>query len=468
MHHFLAGLFVLLTLAPLPAVAATRIVPLAGHTEGAFGTSWRTDLLLSNASNQAQVIDLIFHTTDLPPLTRSIVIGPSDTIVVEDVVAPAAYGQTAESWVGQLVIDSPQGVHASAHTWTTSTERDGTYGGVIESYDPLILPQHGTLTGLQIAERFRSNLAFANGSNGVNVIDVAVRDEGGTVVRTSRVQLAAHQSQQISLAQELALGPGVYAIEWISSAPAILIGSVIDNRSGDPSNVPSIANAHAQLCFPIVGRTEGDVGTYWSTSLAITSESSASTTVAILYHGIGEIDAVKTVTIPPHGTLLLDDLMESLGIASGTGFLHLSGDAPLVAAARIFNTELDGATYGSLLLPQESMAESDDVRVRGVRRTSAFRANVVLTNRTNEPTAGWLRFFDRRGELVEKHWFVMKAHDTEQIALRGSIAEVEAGEVEVQTADGVKLLVLVSNIDNLSGDTVMRESEQDIQRQLAP
>lgn len=467
MHHSLASLSVFLLLA-LPATGASRIVPLAGHTEGAMGTSWRTDLLLSNAVNQSQIIDLTFHTPMLPPLTRSIVIAPGDTVVIEDVVSPAAYAQPEQSWVGQLVIDSPHGLHASAHTWTTSTDRDGTYGGLIESYDPLILPQHGTLTGLQTAERFRSNVAFANGSSAANTIDFTVRDETGTIVRTARIDLAAHQSRQISLAHDLALGHGVYSVEWSSTRAAILIGSVIDNRSGDPSNVPSIANAHAQLCFPIVGRTEGDAGTYWSTSLAITNESASHNAVAILFHGIGEVDATKTVVVPPHGTLLLGDLMESLGLASGTGFLHITGDAPLVAAARIFNTELDGATYGSLLLPQESMAESDDVRVRGVRRTSAFRANVVLTNRTNEPTAGWLRFFDRRGDLVEKHWFVMKAHDTEQIALRGSIAEVEAGEVEVQTADDVKLLVLVSNVDNLSGDTVMREPEQEIERQLVP
>ncbi len=465
------GLTLVLTLAVLvtsSAAALTRIVPVAGHTEGAFGSSWRTDLLLSNPVGQPQRVDLIFYPSGSAPVTRSIVIGATDTILVADAVNPAAYAQQPGSWIGQLVLESPQGLHASAHTWSTSPLRDGTYGGVIESYDPLILPSHGTLTGLTVSARFRSNVAFANGSSGPNVVDLTARNAEGELVAVSRLHLAAHETLQISVAQSLGVPEGVYSLEWTSVVPALAIASVIDNRSGDPSNAPSIANAHASLCFPVVGRIDGALGTAWNTSLSITTESTSVTTVAFAYHGAGEVDALRVATIPPKGTLLVDDLLGYLSAPGGLGYLQLASDAPIVASARIFNTETDGATYGSLLLPQELVAESDVVRIRGVRRTDAFRANVVLTNRTAEPTAGWLRFFDRRGDLVEKHWFVLKAHDTAQIALNGSVVDVEAGDVEVRTADAVPLLVLVSNVDNASGDTLVRESEQEIERQLEP
>ena len=401
-------------------------------------------------------------------MTRSIVIGPKDTMVVPDAVNPGAYSVQVPSWVGQLVLESPHGLHASAHTWTTSALRDGTYGGVIDSYDPLILPSHGTLTGLVVSARFRSNVAIANGSNGTNIVDFTTRDASGQVVAALRLQLGAHETRQLSVAHDLGLAEGVYSLEWTSVVPAIAIASVIDNISGDPSNAPSIANARAAHCFPIVGKVDGVLGTVWSTSLSITTESLAGATVALVYHGADEIDAEKTATIPAKGTLFIVDLLAHLGAPRGLGYLHLESDVPIVASARIFNTEEDGATYGSLLLPQEPMAEDDDVRIRGVRRTAAFRANVVLTNRTSEPTAGWLRFFDRRGDLVEKHWFVLEAHDMTQISLNGSIVEVEAGEVEVQTADDVELLVIVSNVDNASGDTLVREAEQEIERQLEP
>ena len=467
-HRFTLALACALILTS-PALGVARIVPAAGHAEGAFGTFWRTDLLLSNSVNHSQVIDLKFYPTgSAAAVTRSIVIGPMETVLVPDAVNPAAFSTQAQSWIGQLVLESPHGLHASAHTWTTSPLRDGTYGGVLDSYDPLILPSHGTLTGLLVNARFRSNVAFANGANGTNVVDLTARDAPGQVVAALRLQLRAHEMRQLSVAHDLGLPEGVYSLEWTSAVPAIAIASVIDNISGDPSNAPSIANARPALCFPIVGKVDGALGTLWNTSLSITTESAAGATVALVYHGVAEIDAEKTATIPPKGTLFIEDLLAFLGAPRGLGYLHLQSEVPIVASARIFNTEADGATYGSLLLPQEPMAESGDIRIRGVRRTAEFRANVVLTNRTQEPTAGWLRFFDRRGDLVEKHWFVLKAHDMTQISLNGSLVEVEAGEVEVQTADDVQLLVIVSNVDNASGDTLVREAEQAIERQLEP
>lgn len=450
------------------AAALTRIVPIAGHTDGAFGTFWRTDLLLSNSAGQSQVVDLTFYPNGVAPVTRSIVIGPLDTMLVADAVNPATFSQPPRSWIGQLILESPQGLHASAHTWTTSPTLEGTYGGVIESYDPAIIPSHGTLTGLLVNDRFRSNVAFANGSIGPTVVDLTVRDASGQLVRESRLQFAAHETRQLSVAQDLGLPDGVYSLEWMTPSAAIAIASVIDNLSGDPGNAPSIANARSALCFPIVGKVDGALGTVWSTSFSMTTESTAVATVTLVYHGTGEVNAQRVVTIPAKGTLFVDDLLAYLDVAGGIGYLDVASDVPIVASARIFNAVAGGATYGSLLLPQEPMAESDVIRIRGVRRTADFRANVVMTNRTTEPTAGWLRFFDQRGDVVEKHWFVLKAHDTTQIALNGSVVAVEAGEVEVRTADGVPLIAIVSNIDNISGDTLVRETEQEIERQLEP
>lgn len=446
----------------------TRIVPIAGHTEGAYGTFWRTDLLLSNSVNHTQVVDLTFWPVGAPPVTRAVILAPSDTMLIEDVANPISFGSSAASWTGQLTVDSPHGLHATAHTFTTSPLREGTYGGVTESYDPLVIPAHGTLTGLNISNRFRSNVAFANGVSAVNAIEFSVRGSAGQVIATRRLELAAHETRQLSFIHDLGLGDGVYSLEWASSLPALAVASVIDNVSGDPSNAPSIANARTAYCFPIVGRTEGAMETSWNTALSITTESSSGATVSIAYHGADETNAVKTVAIEAKGTFSAADLLTYLGVSSGVGYLHLASDAPIVTTVRIFNTEADGATYGSLLLPQEPVVESDEIRIRGVRRTSQFRANVVLTNRTMEPTAGWLRFFDSRGNVVEKHWFVLKAHDMTQIALNGSIVDVEAGEVEVRTGDGVHVLAIVSNIDNASGDTIVREAEQELARQLEP
>lgn len=450
------------------AAGLTRIVPIAGHTEGAFGTFWRTDLLLSNSAGQSQVVTLSFYPTGFAPVTRNIVIGPLDTILVADAVDPGTFAQPPRSWIGQLTLESTQGLHASAHTWTTSPTLEGTYGGVNESYDLAIIPSHGTLTGLLVSGRFRSNVAFANGSIGPTAIDFTVRDAAGQLVREWRLQLGAHETRQLSVAQDLGLSEGVYSLEWTAATPAIAIASIIDNLSGDPGNAPSIANARSALCFPIVGKVDGALGTAWRTSFSMTTESAAVATVTLVYHGTDGLNAQRVVAIPAKGTLVIDDLLDFLGVASGIGYFSVASDVPIVASARIFNTLPGGATYGSLLLPQEPAAESDVVRIRGVRRTADFRANVVLTNRTTEPTAGWLRFFDRRGDVVEKHWFVLKAHDTAQIALNGSVVDVEAGEVEVRTADGVPLLAIVSNIDNASGDTLVRETEQEIERQLEP
>lgn len=468
MNHRLAISLLLTLILGTPAQALTKIVPVAGHAEGAFGTFWRSDLLLSNPVSQAQIVDLTFHPTGSAPVTRSIVLAPSDTSIIPDAVNPASFGLSPRSWIGQLVLTSAQGFHATAHTWTTSPLRAGTYGGVIESFDPLIIPSHGTVTGLQVSSRFRSNIAFANAQTAVNVLDFVVRGSAGQVVSTGRVQLAAHETRQLSVQHDLALAEGVYSLAWISSGPAMAIASVIDNVSGDPSNGPSIANARTAHAFPIAGRVDGAMLTVWKTSLSITSEGAGDAHVTLIYHATTELDAQKTVVIPANGTLFIEDLLAYLDAPNGLGYLRVEADVPIVAWTRIFNTDVDGATYGSLLLPQEPAVESNEIRIRGVRRTSEFRANVVLANRTGEPTTGWLRFFDRRGDMVERHFFALKAHHVIQVSLNGSVADIEAGEVEARTDDGVHILAIVSNVDNATGDTIVREAEQEIERQFAP
>lgn len=398
-------------------------------------------------------------------MSKTIALGGGESILLQDALDPQSFpGEQPSSWTGQLRIDSSVAIKAWAHIYTTSSEA-GTYGSVFESYDPFIMPEHGTITGLLHNLHFRSNVALANGSNGTNVLQLSFRNANGVIIGTGSVTLQPNQTKQLSVATFVNAPEDAFSLRWTSTRPAIAVASIVDNRSGDPSNAPSIANARTNLFFPIAGKTQGAADTNWVSSLSLTSDAEIQTVATVRFHGVDNLTTERTITIPPMGTTYISDLMVFLERGSTIGFLEVDASSPIVSTLRIFTLTSSGATYGSLLLPQEPGAESSLLKIRGVRVTSRFRANVALTNRGQLQSAGTIRMFDDRGQLIEKWIFSVRPHDTIQVPILLPALQIEAGEVEVTTPDQAPLFVIISNVDNESGDTVVREVEQELERQ---
>lgn len=445
--------------------AGTRVIPIAGHLPGANGSSWTTDVSLTNNDSSTNPVDLVFHTDTGLSVSRTVSLAAGSSLLLGDAVRPDSFpGVNPSRWIGQLEIRSEGNISASARTFTTATA-GGTYGSAFESYDPAVLSSEGAMSGLVYSARYRSNIAYANSGDTMAVVSYALRGEDGALLSSNQLTVQAHSTVQLALARDIAASAGDsrVLVEWISTTPLYVIASVIDNRSNDPTNIPS-SNSATELFFPVVGRTAGAQSTFWSTSASISSRADVAGNVTFAYRDNGGQLYTKTVPVGARGTVKADDLNAFVGAGTGSGSLTVTSTVRVVASVRVFNTLADGSTYGSALLPQDNAVRSSLVRIKGVRRDAAYRLNVSLSGHSGA-TDGTVRLLDDNGQEVESEPFHLESDATVQLSLNRGAAEVRSGEVEVETHNGVSVTAVASNIDNSTGDTSVRESEQENERQ---
>ncbi|HEX7832610.1 MAG TPA: PKD domain-containing protein [Thermoanaerobaculia bacterium] len=453
----------LLWIATLSSLASTRIIPVAGHIPGANNTAWTTDVSVRNNTNAAMNVDLVFRADGLTR-TRSITLAAGSSTLLDDAVAPSKFaGSNPASWLGQLEIRAPGDITASAHIFTQG-KSGGTYGSTYDGIDPSVLSTSGAISGLVNSASFRSNVAFTNPGDAAIAISYTLRRADGSVAANRTIELAAHSTRQLSLSQDVAAADEGLSMFWSASGRAYAVGSIIDNLSGDPTSAPSVSRDTTSLFFPVVGRVPGANATFWSTSASITGVSGVDGSVTFAYTDATGHTFTRTALLPALGSIATDDVNEFVGAPAGTGSLRVSSTAPVAAVVRTFNTLTDGSTFGSSVFSQNAVVRSTNVSIDGVRRDDAYRLNVALANDAAQAAEGRIRLFDERGIEVEAQPFVAQPGKSVQIALPGSIA-VRAGELRIETQNGVEVTAIASNIDNVTGDTMLRESEQETERQ---
>lgn len=446
--------------------AGTRVIPIAGHLPGANGSSWTTDVSLSNNDSRSNEVQLVFHSDSGVSVSRTVSMAAGTSLLLGDAVRPDSFpGVNPSSWIGQLEVRSAGNVSASARTFTTAAT-GGTYGSAYESYDPAVLSSEGAIGGLIHSARYRSNVAYANSSNAMAVLSYNLRGEDGALLSSNLLNVPVHSTVQLALARDIApsAGDSRILVEWSSTTPLYVMASVVDNLSNDPTNIPS-SNSATELFFPVVGRTGGVQSTFWSTSASISSRADVAGNVTFAYRDNGDGKLyTKTVPIGARGTVKADDVNVFVGAGAGSGSLTVTSTVRVVAAVRVFNTSADGSTYGSALLPQDNAVRSSRVLIKGVRRDAAYRLNVSLSSHSGA-TDGTVRLLDDNGQEVESEPFHLDSDKMIQLSLSRGAAEVRSGEVEVETHNGVSVTAVASSIDNSTGDTSVRESEQENERQ---
>lgn len=446
--------------------STTRIIPVAGHLAGANGTVWTTDVTLTNNTAAAMNVDLIFRLEESAPRTRSIRLAAGASTLLENAVAPSKFpGNNPSSWLGHLEIRAPGEVAASARIFTPG-RNGGTFGSTYEAFDPTVLSTSGVIAGLVSSNRFRSNVAFTNPNDHAVEINYALRNASGNVTASRTLGLPAHSTRQLAMSDTSSnTNDTRLSLFWSANGRAYAVGSIVDNRSGDPTSAPSVSRDATSLFFPFVGRSAGGNATFWSTSasIAATSGVTGSLTFAFTDNAAGRT-YTRTVLLPALGNVTTEDVNDFVGAPAGLGSLRVTSTTPLAATVRVFNTLEDGSTFGSSVLAQDAVVRSSNVSIDGVRRDNDYRLNVAVANENSSDVTGRVRLFDEGGFEVESHPFRVQPGKAAQLALHGALA-ITAGELRVESENGLTVTAVASNIDNVTGDTVQREPAQESERQ---
>lgn len=222
-----------------------KTVPAAAHAPGAFGSLWRTDVAVVNASGAEACLDAVFVPAGggegltwsgrMPPGTRLL----SDVLV-------SLFGIDAEARAsGAIRLSSDRPLVVSSRTWNATTK--GTFGAHLAGVPAgrAVTPERpGVLPQLKRGAAVRTNVGLTN--LGTAAVTAAIRlfAANGTSLGSEKL-VDVPPGALVQVDDVFAsCGAGDAAIAWArieartAGGQVFAYASVIDNSTSDPTIVP--------------------------------------------------------------------------------------------------------------------------------------------------------------------------------------------------------------------------------------
>lgn len=212
---------------------ANLIVPIATRAAGAYGTQWRTDLVVTNLSGTATRVFISFYEGANSSFTDKVIAGYG-TLVLEDVVG-VTFNRDAGS--GLLRVNAPSpGARLTARAYVYNRGRaDGEYGQSVPAVAADLLSQEHVLSGISATTGRRTNAGVANPwPSEVDVILTLVAADGTTIAQDARTLAPLSVFQWNDVFASLGAPPAANAsLRVHSSAGVYPYASIVRNDSGD-------------------------------------------------------------------------------------------------------------------------------------------------------------------------------------------------------------------------------------------
>lgn len=223
----------------VPAGNRSLLLPVVGRLAGEKGTSWRSNVRISNAGASTQQVTLSLRTPGgVHDVTQPIAAG--ETFAWDDVIT-SVYPQLTGDVGGSLLITADGPLIATSRTFNLAPE--GTYGLYVPARASQELTGAGEsawLAQLRETGAYRCNLGITSERDPV-VVSVRAFDTSGTTLAVKQYAVSAGQHRQVSrLFADMgvplpleAAGAEVTVLE----GTALIYASVIDNRTGDTTYI---------------------------------------------------------------------------------------------------------------------------------------------------------------------------------------------------------------------------------------
>jgi hypothetical protein len=228
-----------------PGAWFDRTIPSVGHTPGAFGSLWRSDVALVNAASGPANVDLRFiPAAGGDEVTRSLQIPPG-TRTFNDVLV-SIFGLPADSpALGALHLRSDGPLVVSSRTFN-ATDR-GTFGAHLAGIDAsraVTTQRPGVIPQVKRGADVRTNLGLTNlGGNQVSV-GIRLRAEDGCDLGSEHVVTIPPYGFVQENDVFASCGTGDAPIAWAriemktEGGRVFAFASVVDNRTSDPTMIP--------------------------------------------------------------------------------------------------------------------------------------------------------------------------------------------------------------------------------------
>jgi hypothetical protein len=227
-----------------------------------------------------------------------------------------------------------------------------------------------------------------------------------------------------------------------------------------------------ELFVPAAASAPGQNGTQWTTGgwIANATDTTLTVSAALMPEGTNNIDrlvsARQIATIPPRGSIRIEDVVAAVGESKTGGGLYLSAkadtilDPPLmVVTTHTFTPNPEGAGTFGQGIPALSPGTSGSKLLPGAVQNSDFRTNVGVLN-----TTAWtvdVDFIIRNGDGVEiaSTTWRLAPYEWRQEGLPSfGVTDLANGSIEIISEEWVSYQGYASTVDQNSGDAVFSQA----------
>ena len=442
-------------------LAYRSLVSAAAQQGGLGGTSWRTELSLFNAGTQGANVNVIF----IPgaggtSVTRALFLSPNQSITYANTLFDLF---NISNGAGALAIEATSAaanaqLRVTSRTFTSGTV--GTYGQAVPDVQQDGLQQTLYITGIQSSNGYRTNIGLVNRSNSDVGATLTLYDGNGVTVSSTEVVVPANNFQQAPLSVFFAEVAGrsydALSMRLVAAAPNAVTAyaSVIDNTSQDPVYIQAApAPAGSELMIPVVGRSNGENGTFWRSDVTIFNPTGGRSFYSLRYNG-----ATKSLFLDSRATTTLADVVTQMGFGSGSSgavTITWSGPGPIVTS-RTYTSVENGGTFGQSIDPVASFR--NEMYVTGLRADTSFRSNIGFLNGGSEQETFIVALLAPAGYEIARTVAGLDPGEVGQYSVTSFFPNVSGSlgnfTLVIRGDNNAKLFAFASMIDNASGDPV--------------
>lgn len=247
-----ALLFLFTSVAHAAHYADTYVIPIAGHTAGANGTMWMTDIAIRNFQTtplevQMLVVESGFDTSDnLHPLgSGSVTIQANSTVLLRDALANH---RDLENVTGAVILGADRPFAVTSRVYNGSMAVGQTVPAARDFLDNTFENADNSgfayVPGIINNTRARTNIGFVAGAgpSGPMTVEMIVRSSNGTSIGTRSITVDAGNFMQLQLplASLTTTTFDVGSVDFrVSSGEGVVVpyASVIDNASGSATYI---------------------------------------------------------------------------------------------------------------------------------------------------------------------------------------------------------------------------------------
>lgn len=247
-----AGLLLLLSIlailaTPLLAndlVGRDLVIPIVGRSPGAFGSQWRTDLIITNTGSKFANIGLGYHDEKgFTPASTNL--RPGQTLVMTDVVSQVYKRDVSHGWLRISGADPNTSLTASVRVYNTAGSA-GEFGSVIPAMPLTTLSEHAVLASLSGLSGNRTNAGITNPDDLDDAsVELKLLDAAGEVRAQSVVTV---KRDSVLLLNDVFASMGVEPMDNarldVSSTMPVYAFASVTNTSGDSDFIIGAAPDH--------------------------------------------------------------------------------------------------------------------------------------------------------------------------------------------------------------------------------